>query len=245
MPIEPETMKKNQWVSLDTYRVIDTRSPITIQQRNDQISNFTETTGSLSWTFLVTLRELQQTGDWKTSTQTYGPLCYEKVANSNACATTSSMATKSEAPFDMALTGYRPMQAYSLSGMRALDQASTNKVTYHNLTREDGFLPVPQVVRNRADCGGVKNCNQGLRFVRISFDVVEWDSDDHGTKTNVRFTYSSDIPTYIQDWLPGKIRFSNQVDACYQTWYEVKSDSQTQIVPVRDCMEITDFQFGS
>jgi len=245
MPIEPELMKKNQYVSLDTYRVIDTRSPITLQQRTDQITDLIENAGSLRWTFFVTLRELQQAGDWKKSEQTWGPLCYEKVLDSGACNTTSSMSTNSVAASNVALSGYRPMQAYSLGGMRTMDEASTNKITYHNLKREDGFLPVPQAVSNRPSCGGVKNCAQGLRFVRISFDVVEWDSETHGTKTNVRFTYSSDIPTYIQDWLPGKMRFSNQVDACYQTWFEIKNDTQTQIVPVRDCMEITDFQFGS
>jgi hypothetical protein len=241
MPIAPETIKKGQRVSIDVYQVIDVQSPTTLWQRSDEVSDSTEDAGAYHWTFNVQLRERDEAGQWKVSEQPYGPFCWEKVEDNGACTSTQSQsfATTSSAKPS------KSFKAYTLEGMREMDVQKPYKVTYHNLKREDGFLPVPQVVSNRPDCGGVKNCSQGLRYVRISFDIVEWTSETEGTRTNARFTYSSDIPTYIYDWVPGRVYFTNMVENCQQTWVEIKDDTHTQVVPVRECMEIRDFQFGS
>ena len=184
------------------------------------------------------LRERNSSGAWQVSQQSYGPLCY--AVTDDACG-----ANPAEAPAPVTPVTSKSLKAYTLEGVRASDTAAPFKVTYHNLKREDGFMPVPQVVASRPDCGGVKNCSQGLRFVRVSFDRVVWETAEKGTKTNYRFTYSSDIPTYVYDWLPGDVYPTNQIDSCAQTWVEVSNGTQTQVVPVRECMEITDFQFGS
>ena len=241
MPIAPETIKKGQRVSIDVFQVVDVQSPTTLWQRSDEVTESTEDTGAYHWKFDVQLRERDSAGQWKVSDQNYGPFCWEKVEDNGACKATSTQSV-SAVPYS---PSSKPLKAYTLEGMHALDAAKPYKVTYHNLKREDGFLPVPQVVAKRADCGGVKNCEQGLRFVRISFDIVEWTSEDHGVRTNARFTYSSDIPTYIYDWIPGRVYFTNMIENCQQTWIEVSDDTHTQVVPVRECMEITDFQFGS
>jgi hypothetical protein len=118
-------------------------------------------------------------------------------------------------------------------------------VTYHNLKREEGYTAVPLLVKNKSDCGGVKDCNKGLRFLRVSFDRVIWDSDDHGNKTTYHITYSPDIPTYIADWShPEGMYPTNQLQFCVQSWVEVTSGNQTQVVPVQQCADMRDFQFG-
>jgi len=241
MPIAPEMIKKGQIVSLDVYSVIDTNSPVTLWQRSDEVtfqSQENDAQGnpvSYHWTFNVQLRERSPSGQWLVSEQPYGPLCYTVDWDSEAC---NQAATQS-------LNPKKSIKPFTVEGVRAKDVSQPYKVTYHNLKREDGFLPVPQTVSNRPNCGGVKNCAQGLRFVRVSVDRVLWESEEKGVKTTYRFTYSSDIPTYVYDWLPGDVYPTNLVESCAQTWVEVSDGTQTQVVPVRECMEITDFQFGS
>lgn len=242
MPVEPSTIKKGQRVSLDFFQVVDTQQPMTLMQRSDEVTfqseekdANTQETVSYHWTFNVILREMDETGHWKISQSPYGPLCY--AVTEQGCTAMSAQAQEDTKG---------SLRPYTLQGVRTKDLEEPYKVTYHNLKREDGFLPVPQVVANRPDCGGVKNCSQGLRYVRISFDRVIWESEAKGTKTNFRFTYSSDIPTYVYDWIPGDVFPTNQVDSCIQTWIEItNANNQTQVVPVRKCMEITDFQFGT
>jgi hypothetical protein len=234
MPIAPEMIKTGQYVSVDVYRVIDVQSPDTIWQRRDDVTAQTEEPGSFHWTFNVQLKERNSSNQWQISEVKYGPLCYEKVYKSGAC---SSAATQSYQPT-------KSIRSFTTQGIREMDAAQPYKITYHNLKREDGFLPVPQPVSNKPDCGGVKNCTQGLRFVRVSVDRVVWEDENKGTKTSYSFTYSTDIPTYVYDWLPGDVYPTNLIESCAQTWVEVKSDTQTQVVPVRECMEVTDFQFG-
>jgi hypothetical protein len=239
MPALPETVLKGQVVSLDAYQVIDTLSPVTIWQRSDLVTDQSEDSDKFHWSFQVDMREKDAgTNEWKLSQQNYGPMCIEKIEH--AC-DTQTESTKAAEPS-------RPIRPYTLQGMKALDAENPYKVTYHKLVREDGFLPVPQAVANRPNCGGVVNCAQGLRYVRISFDRYIWVSEENPTRTSFRFTYSSDIPVYINDWdllALGEASLTNQVDFCAQTWVTVTNNGQTQIVPVRECMEVTDFQFGS
>jgi hypothetical protein len=106
-------------------------------------------------------------------------------------------------------------------------------------------MPVPVLVKSKPDCGGVKDCDKGLRYTKVTFDQVVWDSEDHGTRTKYTITYSPDIPTHIMDWShPEGIYPTNQFQFCAQTWIEIDNGTQKQVVPVQQCANMRDFQFG-
>jgi hypothetical protein len=245
MPTSPEMIKKGQYVSIDWYNVIETYPPQTFFQRNDEVTESIEKTATgggpgYCWKFKVVENQLMDAASntWKKSETNQGPLSYPSIHDTD-CTDLSSLKSSHSAQKSSV-----DLKNFSLKGLRLQDKASTTKVTYHNLKREDGFTPVPQSVSKKTDCGGVKNCAQGLRFVRISFDRVVWTSESKGQKVTYRFTYSSDIPTYIYDWLPGEIFLTNQLESCAMLWKEFKNGDVVQNVPIRECMEVTDFQFG-
>lgn len=236
-PPEPLSMKPGQYVSLNYTQVIDVQSPLAFRQRSDEVKSRTEDPEQIEWIFHTKENILDfESGQWKSSEQDQEPLYYLKNE-----AQPASLSLKA--------TGVKPqshIKVFSLQALKAVDQTTPQKITYHNLHREDGFLPVPQIVRNKPNCGGVLNCEQGLRFMRISFDRVVWESAEKGIKTTYRITYSPDMPTYIYDWTHPNDKFpTNQYQFCAQTWLNVTSGSQNQIVPVMECAEVVDFQFGS
>jgi hypothetical protein len=237
VPPDPESMKAGQYVSLETTQVLDTQSPVTLAQRLDELTSRStaedeKQTGLIKWLFTITLNELSPTGQWQQSVDKDRQLSMEVASSTTVSPQNSTMSAKA------------PIGIYSLKALQTSDEQAPVKITYHNLKREDGFLPVPILVKKKADCGGVKDCDRGLRFMRLSFDRVIWDSDDHGTKTTYRITYSPDIPTYIADWSnPEGIYPTNQYEFCAQTWIEVDNGTQKQVVPVQQCKDIRDFQF--
>ncbi len=234
VPPNPLGMKLDQYVSIDLTQVIDTRPPVTLSQKMDKIVAYDPTTNpsEIKWTFLVDTNELNENGVWQNSKQYYD-LVYQKDSQKSLSFSQDIRATPSK------------MTAYTLKALAAEDATKPVKVTYHNLQREDGYMPVPLLVQNRPDCGGVKDCTKGLRFIRISFDRVIWDTEVHGTKTSFRVTHSPDIPTYLVGWGdPEGLSFSNQFQFCMQTWLELSEGQQKQVVPVQQCADMRDFQFG-
>lgn len=232
MPPDPLNMKEGQYTSIDVTQAIDTQVPITLSQRLDHVLKRTDTESEALLEFEVKSNELDASGTWKQSID-YPKLTMEKTT------TTANSVDKSQPQSSK-------IGAMSLKALKASDEEAPVKITYHNLKREDGFMPVPILVKNRPDCGGVKDCDRGLRFMRLSFDRVVWENDTKGTKTAYRITYSPDIPTYVSDWNDPEGLFpSNQFQFCYQTWMEFTSGSQTQVVPVQQCADMRDFQHGS
>lgn len=241
MPPETLTMRKGQYVSIDVVQVIDHQAPVLLSQRLDEITDRADVVGgpsqdqtlAVSWDFSVVRNDLQADNTWKQSKD------YPRLELDLSEADVQSFAAKA--------TGTPAKGIYTLSGLRTLDNETPLKITYHNLKREDGFMPVPVDVKNQADgdCGGLANCDRGLRYMQISFDRVVWDRPDKGIKTTYKISYSADIPTYIFDWSnPDDIYPTNQLQFCAQTWLELESGSQTQIIPVLQCANMRDFQHG-
>lgn len=230
VPPDPMTIKLGRYISIDVTQVIDTQSPMTLSQKLDTVTAYNDTPTEIQWTFEVTMNELGTDGVWKKSIQNFD-LVYEKNNKQSQASTFESPAQTK-------------MSSYSLKALQTSDTSSPVKVTYHNLKREDGFMPVPLLVKNRPDCGGVPNCDNGLRYIQISFDRVVWDSEDHGNKTHYTITYSPDIPAYVADWShPDGIYLTNQIKFCAQTWIEIEGNGQKQVVPVQQCADMRDFHF--
>ena len=231
-------MKKGQYISLDVTQSIDGQPPLTMLQRLDEILERTETSERIDWQFHVTQNQLvDSSGTWKQTKDVYD-IGMEKDPSTAIAAISGTALSVTD----------KKMNIYSLKGLQAEDEQSPTKVTYHNLKREDGYMPVPLLVKNHQDgkCGGVQNCDKGLRYVRVSFDRVIWDRPDKGIKTAFTFTYSADIPTYIADWdSPSSMAPSNQIQSCAKTWMEIESGSMTQVIPIQQCADIRDFQHGS
>lgn len=243
---------KGQYVSLDQTQVIDTQMPMTVYQRLDQVKDRQEDSNYYYLSFHVKQNEYQSGGTFKQSEQDYNNLVLAKEQSTQALdskqsATPENQTTSVQQVLDSST--YVPQQVFqptSVGKIKTMDSGSTLKVTYHNLSESNITIPVPSNIRQKPNCGGVKNCDAGLRLYVVSFDRVVWDADDHGIKTTYRFTYSPDIPTYIHDWDNlGGLYFTNQFETCMQIWMEITQNNQTQTVPVRQCIGVSDFQFGT
>ena len=241
-PPDIESIKKGQYVSLDETQAIDVQSSFTYYQRLDEVTNFSLSGNITTLTFRITTNELLD-GKWTESVQDNMNVAYRNVP---ATAVPSALSSVGVSPHNIIGT----KSALSIQSLRKADAAAAKKITYHNLVREMGITPIPQAVAKQADCGGLNAqvCSSGLRFLKIKFDRVIWDSEEHGTKTTMTLTYSPDIPTYIYSWddLTSDLEITNQLKTCAQSWIEIGNGSGgKQTVPVMNCAEVRDFQFGS
>lgn len=266
IPALPDVIQKNQKISIDWFRVIQTNSPITFYQRADTVTLSNAVTSSdggpgFCWDFYVYQRQLDfNTNVWKEAKDTFS-LAYPSPKLTNCTHAVPNASGSPEVNLAQALD-FQLMNRPSLapSGIRALTvqglafeaQAADPdiKYTYHKLIRETGEIPLlPALSQNPGWCGrydgnGQPLCPQQLKYVRIGFDRVTHRSGDKDVKVTYRFTYSSDVPTYIYDWQPGEIFLTNQLESCVQMWVDVKEGDNSQNIPLRECMQVTDFQFG-
>ncbi len=240
-PMDPLSIKKNQYVSIDETQVIDTQVPTTISQRLDQVVAYEDKPDQVNLSFKVDMKELLH-GNWQQSTQTYSlAIGKDRAPTAISGATTANLTLNQK--IAKALSENKP--ALSIQSLKKLDAKSPLRVTYHNLKREQGLMPTPEIVKSHPNCGGVLKCDLGLRYLRVTFDRVVWDSDVHGTKTAYQIIYSPDIPTYIHDWdSMEELYMTNQYQTCAQVWLEIDNGGQKQTVPILQCAIMRDFQFG-
>jgi hypothetical protein len=225
-PVAPLSIKKGQFVSLDFTQVIDTQGITTLAQRSDEVMASDDAGTEINWTFQVNMREFFPDGTSKSTKQDY-KLAFQK--NQTASVTQTSSSSDEVQKFSSPV---------SLMSLKKADAAVPAKVTYHNLTQESGVL-------REGSCIGAL-CRNGLRYLKVNFDRVIWENEERGMKTKFSVVYSPDVPTYISDWaIPEEMYLSNQVQFCTQTWIEVSNGDQKQSVPVKQCSEMRDFQFGT
>jgi hypothetical protein len=251
IPPIPDVIKKDQKISIDWFRVIQTNSPVTFYQRADQVTMSQSKVSSdggpgFCWTFSVKQRQLDfNSNTWKEAIDLFGPLSYPSpdLTDCTGAIQPSSFRISIQ-PLDL--------RSFTLKGLAAQEQSAQPKVkySYHRLVKEEGTMPLlPALVQNPNWCGRVDStgkplCPDLLRFVKIGFDRVTRQEGQKDVKVTYRFTYSSDIPTYVYDWQPGEVFLTNQLESCVQMWVEVKEGENAQNVPLRECMQVTDFQFG-
>ncbi len=274
-PALPDVIKKNQSVSLDWFRVIQSNSPEVFYQRVDFVSQSTEKIASdggpgFCWTFSVKQRQLDPaTNVWKEASDPYGPLAYPSselvncskevgeesvgVSTSSTFADNRQFLSLFQPRFQNSIPYNVDSRNFTIQGLNAKDREaneSKTTVTYHRLIREEGQMALPPAVaQNPTWCGrstssGTSVCPQQMRFLKIGFDRVTHKEGEKDVKITYTFVYSPDIPSYIYDWQPGEIFLTNQILSCAQMWLEVQSGEVTQNVPVRECMQATDFKFG-
>lgn len=255
------SMKLGQYVSVDEFQAIDTGKIVTLTQRLDKITNYTvterdkdglPTKATLAYT--ITMDELQMIDDkevWNESKFASPPLGVEKAKTAGA----SSLSIKSKVlpvsptiSISSLLSISRILKNNSLplsiQSLRAKDATSKDKVTYHKLNVEQGTIPIPHKVKDRANCGGILRCDLPLRILKVSFDRVTWDTPEHGTKIKFSYIFSPDIPVYIQEWDTHEEGYAltNLIQACAQIFLEVQNGNQKQTVPILQCSEVRDFE---
>jgi hypothetical protein len=234
-PPDPYSIRKGQFISMDEYQVVDSKPPTTFFQRSDEVTAISEDSTTVKMSFKVNLQELDAQGQWKTSTQPYNLTFLKSNSVAEALAYFQTLNTKNESE----------VQAYTINKLRTLD-ATKPKVTYHNLKSTEGTFDTPGSVLSKPNCGNITNCKTKMRYTEISFDRVVWSSDDIGEKTSIRYIYSPDMPTYIEDWTnEDGIYFTNLYKSCAQVFKSFSQGGQSQVVPILGCAEIRDFQFGA
>lgn len=118
---------------------------------------------------------------------------------------------------------------------------SPTKITFHNLKETDVQIPVPFLVRNRPNCGGLSDCNF-IQAKKLEFDQVRWTSATQGDRTRFRYIISGEIPPVMSfDDSSGDFMVTNELLACQQLWM----DYQGQTVPITQCRELKDFNIGT
>jgi hypothetical protein len=233
-PPDPFSIRQGQFISIDEVQVINTLPPTVYFQRTDEVMGVSEDTTTLSLAFKVSLNELDSQGQWKPSISPYNLTFLKGNSVAEAMAYAQSLRASEDSD----------IKPYTLKKMKTLD-ATKPKVTYHNLKQAEGWFDTPVSVLSKPNCGYVPNCNSKMRYLEVSFDRVIWESEDRGTKTAMRFIYSPDMPTYIEDWTnEDGIYFTNLYKTCVQTFQTITQGQVSQVVPVLGCAEISDFQFG-
>lgn len=119
--------------------------------------------------------------------------------------------------------------------------AEKQKITFHNFKESTVQIPVPLLVRNRPNCGGLADCNF-IQAKKLEFDQVRWTSDTQGDRTRYRYLISNEVPPILSfDESTGDLSLTNELLSCAQLWMNY----QGQTVPVTQCRELKDFNLGS
>jgi len=251
-PSAPLSIRTNQYVYIEHSQALDIYNPIIISQRGDTITARTDTDTTFSLGIDIQLNELQSDGTMKFSRSHSDLPNLPKTSPPPSSLTVVSSAitpssTSSSMPSIQALTTPQliNIQDYSVQSVKAQATAPDPTVTYHNLKKTSGIMPVPDLVKARTDCGGITNCSAGIRFIQLNFDRVVWDSSGNGTKTSIQYIFSPDVPTYVYDWdNSDDLFFTTQLSQCAQQWIAQTSSGTTRYIPVRDCRDLQDFRFG-
>jgi|GEM_PF-5265902 len=134
------------------------------------------------------------------------------------------------------------IQIYAYPSFRP-QRLSASKVTYsyHNFTRKEVILSVPEPTKERPNCGGrnVDLCVTGLRAEQITFDEVAWEEGKSPRKVSNLMITSADVPYFFQDTSRGPELISFVLN-CAEGLIELPS----QKVHVIDCTEVKDFRLG-
>jgi hypothetical protein len=250
-PTNPLSIQKDQYIYVEHTQALDVYSPILISQRADTITDRALTETEFDLGIDIQLNELQNDGTMQFS-RSHSDLQIPLNSSSAITATSfdgSSSSAKAASAFAWIHALTTPelvhIQDYSLRSIKAQEENPDPKVTYHNLQRNSGIMPVPDLVKARTDCGGIADCDRGIRYVEISFDRVVWSDENNGTKTSIDYIFSPDVPTYIYDWANSDdLFFTNQISECAQQWIPQTTNNTTRYIPVRDCRDLLDFHFG-
>lgn len=215
--ISPHTVEQNEFVYYERWQQIETLKPELAQQRAHTVTKKEDQGDHYLLTIITEIRE-PVNGQMK-------PHLTENQARLDKPTTLFQLANmflKIQTPLALSVETFgekiKPKQE------------ATQKVTFHNLKMRNFNWTVPQLVKDRHDCGGLSSaqCQDGISAVEVSFDRVLWENRG-GDKTHFIFTYSDQVPY-----------FANQISACM----EAKLDYQGQRLNLVQCESVRDFTKG-
>jgi hypothetical protein len=235
---DPGTIDKGEFAYMESTLQIANLPPKLSFQLGETVTNKTE--NSTGWVLTIVQENVMQENEKPVVSKTERRACVPKDKTKDCEVETSVMANSKANYFSQMLNFNVNKNLDSAKPLKIKDflqtlgtekpiKATAQRISYHNLKKEDVTFPLPNLVRLRSNCGGLARC-QNLRAMSVSVDKVIWENDERGTKTTFRFIWSPDAPY-----------FASQLLGCAQTWMDI----QGQTAPVTQCEEVKDFTFGT
>lgn len=239
--VDPVTIKKCEFVSIDTYKSYDTITPAIIKQTAKTVTNVKEETDKYIFTVIKATKILSE-GTWKDPVNETLFLELSKgteASSSNNVSTTNfrnnetGVYSKLISNLKLSIKNKFPYSQSANDGFifHKLDGRTgvPGTYTFHNLKKEYTTVPIPIAVKNSANCGGLDNCERPLRAIKVSVDQVYWETADKGDKITFQYIATPDAPF-----------FASKLSTCAQAWV----DYQGRVISITECDEVSDFKFG-
>ncbi|MBX3018330.1 MAG: hypothetical protein KF767_10600 [Bdellovibrionaceae bacterium] len=228
---DPYTIKKDEYAYFIRSTVLQDQVYQLDKRWAYTVTNKTEDANDHIFSFVKETREY--VGDQEKISQNQSEVRLTKRSSN-----TSSLKL-SQLQFRPTETRTAPIVQMSTLTPFAYRPASTEKVTFHNLKLEKTYVPVPDFVKQRANCGGLSSekCRGALKAFVMTFDQVQWTGNE-GQRFSVLWIFSPDIPYFGSTMFPSP---AGVLKSCGTT--QVPYEGQR--VKVTQCDEIKDFTFGS
>lgn len=118
----------------------------------------------------------------------------------------------------------------SLRAIMTQTQSTDIHWTFHNLAVTDTKIPLPSMVNVRPDCGGRTGpCGAPLNAKEITWDQVDWTSEQYPVKYSFNLIFSKEVPY-----------FATLLMSCITTTIPFNE----QRISVMQCENVRDFSFG-
>lgn len=114
------------------------------------------------------------------------------------------------------------------------------QMSFHNFSKTSFEKDPPEAVRQREDCGGVKNCK--LHVTHYSFDQIVVNNGQK-TKTKYTFEISNDVPFFSRA-LKRCMTYSGPHHFDDNENGQVDS-GEVRVITINECRDVVDFQYGT
>lgn len=206
-----------------TRRLENEESVTTLGATRVKVIDRIETAETVKFTLQITKAERMNDGTFETKV-TEEPLELTKPKNADSL-------------IEATLNKYGSEALKAKAMAEASPSKKVTKVTYHRLQQYTEMMDAPRLTKNKADCGGLTNCQLSVRYIR--FDMVQWNDDGTQQKVSLDFGFSLDTP-----YLPFGEAFDTlnglMVLDCRSTYIPITNPDRT--VYLRDCQTLEDLQ---
>jgi hypothetical protein len=232
------TIKKGEFAYREIIVQFDVLPPELMQQLGYTVMDKVDKTlsdGTTHYDEILLRREISEKGEggqFKNSTK-YFTLGFAKAQAAGGATAVQSIlqnrimnATRSRpiseklGPLATPLGGADPENSFCA-------QATT---TYHKLESVGSATAVPELVKKRADCGGLVNCTMPMRAISLKFDSWQNGTDGRPVKYTHYVSASPDAPY-----------FAAMMSNCLQ----YSMPYQDRFLLVTQCSDVKDFKFGT
>jgi hypothetical protein len=239
---------KGEFVYIEKSNQIENLFPMVIQQKGDTVSDRQDQTDKIIYTITRELKEIDVSTGTSKDSKTQETACLEKVAG--ACGPASAAAAPSTSNTTVSIpssinihslyTNPPPelmkfnerMKDLSLSAIvKQMATDPTQQFTYHNLKTRESTMPTPGLVSLRPNCGGrgQDKCGSPMKTYEVTFDEVDWLSEQYPVKYSYKLVFSPDAPF-----------FSSLMSSCGATTIPYEN----QRIALLQCENALDFTVG-